>query len=210
MFLPGIILFIVAYMLLTAFRDFRDNFSAEIWKSLGYGNSPSIYTQTEVPVSIAVLLIIGSTMLIKNNKRALMINHLIIALGMLMVGASTWLFQAGALNSSLWMTLVGVGLYMGYVPFNSIFFDRLLAAFRIVGTVGFVMYVADAFGYLGSIFVLFYKEFTNKALSWLNFFIYTGYAISLAGTLLIIGSMVYFHLKYRQVRGVSEMTKLLS
>jgi hypothetical protein len=45
-FLPGIILFVLAYVLLTAFRDFRDNFSAEIWKSLNMGNDPSIYTST--------------------------------------------------------------------------------------------------------------------------------------------------------------------
>ena len=54
-FWPGIVLFTSAYMLLTIFRDFRDNFSAEVWKSLGYGNSPEIFTTTEIPVSIAVL-----------------------------------------------------------------------------------------------------------------------------------------------------------
>ena len=77
-FLPGIFFFVIAYMMLTIFRDFRDNYSAEVWKLLGYGNSPGIYTRTEVPISIAVLMIMGSLMLIKNNKLALMINHLII------------------------------------------------------------------------------------------------------------------------------------
>src|SRR5688572_14538247 len=49
-FWPGIVLFTLAYMLLTTFREFRDNFSAEMWKSLGYGNSPEIFTTTEIPV----------------------------------------------------------------------------------------------------------------------------------------------------------------
>jgi hypothetical protein len=34
---PGVVLLVLSYILLTAFRDFRDNFAAEIWKALGYG-----------------------------------------------------------------------------------------------------------------------------------------------------------------------------
>ena len=95
------------------------------------------------------------------------------------------------------MILIGLGLYLGYVPFNSIFFDRMIAAFQYAGTVGFIMYVADSFGYLGSVSVLFFKEFGFAKVSWLNFFISSGYFISISGTLLMTGSMIYFHQKYR-------------
>jgi len=194
-FLPGIVLFVLAYMLLTTFRDFRDNFSAEVWKSLGYGNSPGIFTATEVPVSFAVLIIMGSIMLIRNNVLALMVNHLIVAIGMILIGVSTFLFEKHFIDAPLWMTLIGLGLYLGYVPFNSIFFDRLIAAFRYVSTVGFIMYVADSFGYLGIVSVLFFREFNYPSLSWLDFFTTAGYIISIAGTLLILGSMLYFYRK---------------
>lgn len=197
-FLPGIILFILAYVLLTTFREFRDNFSAEIWKSLGMGNDPSIYTSTEIPVSIIVLICMGSLMLIKNNKLALMVNHIIIGFGMLMIGVANYFFEQHLLSPQTWMTLVGIGLYLGYIPFNSIFFDRLLAAFKYVGTVGFLMYLADSFGYLGSIGVLFFKEFSYTEITWLNFFLAGGYFMSVAGTLLIGGSMIYFHYKHRE------------
>lgn len=196
-FLPGIILFVLAYVLLTAFRDFRDNFSAEIWKSLNMGNDPSIYTSTEVPISIIVLVCMGSLMLIKNNQLALMVNHVIIALGMLLIGVANYLFQLQMIEPKIWMVLIGLGLYLGYIPFNSIFFDRLIAAFQYTSTVGFIMYVADSFGYLGSVSVLFFKEFGYANLSWLNFFISGGYIVSATGTLLIIGSMIYFHYKHK-------------
>jgi hypothetical protein len=197
-FLPGIILFVLAYVLLTTFRDFRDNFSAEVWKTLGYGNSPEIFTATETPVSFSVLIIMGSIMLIRNNKNALMVIHLIVAVGMILVGVSTFLFEQQIISAPVWMILIGVGLYLGYVPFNSIFFDRLIAAFRYIGTVGFIMYVADSFGYLGSVSVLFFKEFGYAKLSWLDFFISTGYIISIAGALLMLGSMFYFHQKHKR------------
>ena len=198
-FLPGIVLFVLAYMLLTAFRDVRENFASDVWQTLGYGNQPGIYTQTETPVSLAVLIIMGCIMIIRNNGRALMVNHLIIMLGMMMIGVSTFLFRVGIIEAPIWMTLIGMGLYLGYVPFNSIFFDRLIAAFRYVGTVGFIMYVADAFGYLGSIGVLIFKESGYTKLSWLDFFVRGGYAISVIGTILIAGSMIYFHRKHAAV-----------
>ena len=195
-FWPGIILFTLAYMLLTTFREFRDNFSAELWTSLGYKDSPEIFTATEIPVSIAVLAVMGSLMLIKNNHVAFMVNHLIIFLGMVLIGVSSFLFQQQLISPFVWITLIGLGLYLGYVPFNSIFFDRLLASFKYVGTVGFLIYVADAFGYLGSIGVLFFKEFAYADLSWVDFFISSGYFICVCGSLLTVGSMVYFFKKH--------------
>ncbi len=195
-FLPGIVLFTLCYVLLTAFRDFRENFSAEIWKSLGYQNDTSIYAKTEIPVSLIVLVCMGSLMLIKNNKLAFMVNHTIIGLGMILIGVANYLFHIEAINPQLWMTLVGVGLYLGYIPFNSVFFDRMLATFKYVGTVGFLIYLADSFGYLGSIAVVFYKNFGQPNLSWLEFFLSGGYIISVVGTLLILGSMIYFHVKH--------------
>ena len=170
-FWPGIILFTLCYMLLTTFREFRDNFSAEVWKSLGYGDSPEMFTATETPVSIAILVVMGSLMAIKNNQVAFMINHLIIFLGMIMIGVSTFLFQREMVSPPVWMILIGMGLYLGYVPFNSIFFDRMLASFKYIGTVGFLIYIADAFGYVGSIGVLFFKEFGYSQISWLAFFL---------------------------------------
>lgn len=195
-FLPGIVLFVLVYMLLTAFRDFRENFAADVWQTLGYGNSPAIFTKTETIVSLAILIIMGSIMLIKNNKRALMVNHLIIMAGMVLIGVSTLLYESGNIEAPLWMVLIGTGLYMGYVPFNSIFFDRLIAAFRYVGTVGFIMYVADAFGYVGSVGVLFFKEFLAPKMSYIELFISGGYVLSAAGTVLILFSMLYFHVKH--------------
>jgi hypothetical protein len=101
------------------------------------------------------------------------------------------------------MIVIGLGLYMGYVPFNSMFFYRMIATFRYVGTVGFIMYVADSFGYLGSISVLFFKEFAYADMSWIDVFVNGGYIISFSGTALVFASMYYFHWKYKD-REVSQ------
>jgi hypothetical protein len=59
-------------------------------------------------------------------------------------------------------------LYMVYVPFNGILFDRLLAALNERGNVGFLFYTADFCGYLGSVLVLLIKNFGKNPISWLD------------------------------------------
>ncbi|MBA4145314.1 MAG: hypothetical protein DI538_21960 [Azospira oryzae] len=196
-FLPGLVLLVLTYTMLTAFRDFRDNFSADIWKILGYGDKPAIFTATELPITIIVLIVIASLMVIKNNYRAMMINHLIVLVGMITVGLSTWAFEQKWIEPPTWMVLVGMGLYFGYIQFNSIFFDRLIATFKYVSTVGFLIYLADSVGYLGSVSVLLFKEFGQKNASWLGFFITGGYLMSVIGSVLILLSLIYFHFKYK-------------
>jgi hypothetical protein len=116
--------------------------------------------------------------------------------GMLMVGISTLAFQHQMISPILWMTLVGMGLYFGYIQFNSIFFDRLLAAFRYAGTVAFLINLPDSFGYLGSVSVILYRYFGSADQSWLNFFMVSGYVVSVAGTVLMLASLIYFSRKH--------------
>ncbi len=197
-FAPGLVLLILTYALLTAYRDFRDNFSAEIWNSLNYGNKPGIFAFTESIVTITVLIVIGSLMVIKNNRTAMIVNHIIVLIGMITVGLSTLAFERHLITAPTWMVLVGMGLYFGYIQFNSIFFDRLIATFKYVSTVGFLIYLADSFGYLGSVGVLLFKEFGNKNLSWLEFFMSSGYIMSIAGSILITLSLIYFMAKHQR------------
>jgi hypothetical protein len=196
-FWPGIVLFVIIYMVLTTFRDFRDNFSAEFWAEAGGGADPSIYTSTEVVVSLVVMLILGGIIFIRNNHAALMVNHLAIFSGFVLIGLANYFFKTGIIQAKGWMILVGTGLYLGYIPFNSILIDRLLATFRYIGTVGFLMYLLDSCGYLGSVAVLYLKEFLNIQLSWMDFFMEGSNYVALTGIFLILVSMYYFHRKYK-------------
>lgn len=81
------------FTILTAFREFRDNFAREIWDSFGYQESTSIYSIAEVPIAIAVLLILGSFVFIKSNKKAFFLYHYIILVSAILIGLSTWFFQ---------------------------------------------------------------------------------------------------------------------
>jgi len=189
---PVLLLLITAYVLLTAFRDLRDNFAAEIWQALGYGDAASIFTASEGPVAALSLVAMGVLIMVKNNGRALLFMHGVIGVGFAILGLSTLAFQQGLLSPIAWMIAGGAGLYLAYTPFNAMLFDRLIAYSGTVATAGFLIYVADATGYIGSVALLLFKNFGSLDLAWLPFFVNTAYATSLIGVLLVSGATILF------------------
>lgn len=196
----GIIILTIIYMILNAYKDYRDNFAADIWKELGYGNLSGVFTSTEAIVTIGVLGTLSMIMIIKNNFKALLINHFAVLLGVIIIGISTYLFQLHFISPYLWILLTGFGVFMGYVPFNAILFDRLIATFKYESNSGFLIYFADSFAYLTSIGVMLFKNFGVKSQSSMSYFINAGYFIMYAGILLIIISIIYFYKKQKHIQ----------
>ncbi len=197
-FLPGLVMLLIVYVMLTIIRDYRSNFAANIWKETGNGNNISIFTQTEIPSSMLVLILMSLLVFVKQNLRALMINHVLIVIGFILSLIGTLLFLYNQLSAFWWMTITGIGLYMGYVPFNCMLFERLIASFKYVSTAGFIIYVADAFGYFGSDVTLLVKNFSDAAGSYSDFFVKMVMAISVVGIFLTVVSSIYFRRKYQR------------
>lgn len=193
----GIGLLVATYVMATALRDFRDNFAAELWAGLGYGDAASIFTATEVPVALMALAVLGLIMVVRDNERALMVIHAVILAGLALLGVSTLAFQAGWLGPIAWMILSGAGLYMVYTPFNAMLFDRLIAVSGRIGTAGFLIYLADASGYAGSCALLLWRNFGLVSLQWLQVYVASAYATSVTGIALVLGAALYFHRRAR-------------
>lgn len=183
---------VAGYMLLTALRDLRDNFAVEIWTALGFGDVASIFSQSELPVAIIALGGLGMLMLVRNNIYALLAMHAVIILGALLLGISTLAFQKQLLGPMQWMILSGAGLYLGYTPFNAMLFDRMIAAVGRAGNAGFLIYIADSSGYVGSVALLLYRSFAAPGIDWLPFFISCAYATAVLVTALTLLSALQF------------------
>lgn len=196
----GTIAIIIIYLFLTIMRDVRDNFMSNMWAELGYSQKPSIFTKTETITSLVILGMVSLLVGIRKNIRAFRLVHIMVFAGFLLAGISSALFLTGYMQGALWMQLVGLGLYMGYIPFNCIFFERLIASFKIAGNVGFLIYLVDAWGYLGSTTVMLTKEVFQVKLTWSQFYpigVVIFSAIGLAGTLF---SLLYFNRKYQSLK----------
>ena len=200
LFLPGVISLVLVYILVTVLREVRDSFMADMWRDSGEEFLPSVFAKTETLISIIILIMIGSMVVIKNNLKAFFIAQWMMLAGFLLSGIITWLYLQQQVNTFNWMTLVGLGLYMTYIPYNSILFDRLLAAFKYAGNVGFLIYIADSFGYLASVSVVLTKTIFKIQLNWLNFYTNLVLATSVAGVVFTFLSIIYFKKKHSSMQ----------
>ncbi len=192
-FAPGLIALIVVYVGLTALRDFRDNFAVEIWSGLGFKNNAEIFTLSELPVAAIVLATLALLMFIRDNRRAFLANLVLVGIGLVLAGVSSLAFEAHWIGPVSWMITLGAGLYLGYTPFNALLFDRFIAASGRTGTAGFLIYVADAAGYLSSVALLIFYNFAGVRISWVKFLAGISYTAALTGVLLVAGAGLYFH-----------------
>ncbi len=204
---PGLVLLVLTYILLTILRDIRDNFAVEIWSALGYSGQSGVLAQSELGVSLLILGFVGALSLLRNNGLAFRVTLLAISAGGLLLGGATWLFEQGQLSPLTWMILAGFGLFIGYTLFQGILFERMLAHYRETGNVGFLMYLADAFGYLGSAGVMLWKNTgSTGAMNWLGFFTTVSYVIAGLSVLFSLAAMVYFFQKNPKTAEQTELT----
>lgn len=189
---PGLVAIILGYILLTAFRDYRDNFAAEIWKALGFGGEAAIFSASELPVAVIALIGMAAVIAVRDNRRALMTIHAMVGGGFALIGLSTLAFQAHLLAPLPWMILAGCGLYIAYNPINAVLFDRLVAVSGQAANAGFLIYVADSSGYMGSVAVLLWRNFGQGQMDWLQFFILGAYATAVVGGVSTLVAAIYF------------------
>lgn len=191
-------IFVISYVLLTTFREFRDNFAPEIWAALGRGSQIALYTQTEIPIAIFVLFLMIALRWVKNNYRAFWLIELWMLGGGVLIGLSTWLFERQLISAEWWLVLLGLGVYVAYAMCNSLYFERMIAAFQRKGTIGFLITYADYYAYFGSVLVLLYKNYFQPKIAYLDFFIRLSYTISSLYILLVCISMYLLSVKYKK------------
>jgi Family of unknown function (DUF5690) len=194
---PGIALLVTIYVFVTALRDFRDNFAAELWTALGYADPASVFTVTEIAVAAVALVAMGVVVKVKSNTRAMAVIHGLILAGLILMGGATLAFDAGLLAPLPWMIASGAGLYVVYTPFNAMLFDRMVAVSGRVANAGFLIYVADAAGYAGSCVLLLWRNFGMSHVEWLAVFRFALYTTTIVGLVLVTLSLLYFNARAR-------------
>ena len=206
-FLFGMTMLCIAYLFLTAYRDFRDNYQVEILEDLGYpySSNKAIISQAETLVMFGVMAALALLYFVRDNRRGLQATYAIMVCGTLMLGLGTALLQAKMISGFWWMTLTGLGSYLTYVPYNSVLFDRTIASTRATATAVFAIYLADAIGYTGSVGVQLFKDVAWKNASRLVFFQTFTWIMCGVGTVCLLASAYYFE---RRSQRAAQQEKL--
>lgn len=188
----GLTLLVTIYLLVTIMRSVRADFAPELWQGLGIAAAPSIFTRSELLVALGVLVASGSAVCIRDNRKAFFVALTICVLGFAMIAATLLLQQARLITAFPFMVLIGLGLYLPYVTMHTTIFERLLAMTRERGNLGFLMYVADAFGYLGYVVVMVTRNLWTSSSDFLGFFIWMSWLATGVSMACLIVCWKYF------------------
>lgn len=150
----GIAGLVAIYLFLTIARSVRDDFAVEIWRDLGTSGEPAVFARVELVVAFVVLALNAFAIRIASNRVAFLASLGLSAAAFVLVTLVVVFREALGLGAFTFMTLTGLGIYIPYVAFHTTVFERLIAVFRQRANIAYLMYLADAFGYLGYVVVM--------------------------------------------------------
>lgn len=188
----GLSLLMLTYLLITIIRSIRADFAPELWLGLGMEAVPGIYTRSEMIVALGVMLVNALAVYVIDNRRAFFVSLGTCCCGFLLVAVALVGWKLAWIGPFPFMVLIGLGLYLPYVAMHTTVFERLLAMTRERGNLGFLMYLADAFGYLGYIAVMFGRSLLSTRENFLQFFISLSWVAIVLALLCVLLSWRYF------------------
>ena len=201
---------VIVYAMLATLRDFRDNFSVEIWNEIDPGWNKTVFAKTETIAGIVVLIAVGLLSTIKSNRNGFGATNILIIGGLILSGLSTLLFHINILPPFWWMLSSGTGLFLAYIPFQVAMFERMIALFRIKANAGFFVYICDAIGYLGSVILLLYKEFFMNKMSWSNVLMHFSYMQTIVSIIIMILAIGFFFRQYKNRKAGNELLSMVN
>ena len=178
-----------ANLLLTVQRDIKEDFivciiDVQTISSWAFAQIDSIATF----VLLAVFALLATTY---NHLKVLCMLLILSTFGM---GTLAFLGATEGnehIPTTIWLFLQSLCLDIAYLSFQTIFFERFIACFKIKGNVGFFIITIDFVGYLGTLGLLLFKEFCASHIDWASFYNHMSLYIGTACCLAFIGSLAY-------------------
>lgn len=188
-FMPLLILLFGANLLLTVQRDIKEDFivciiDVQTISSWAFAQIDSIATF----VLLAVFALLATTY---NHLKVLCMLLILSTFGM---GTLAFLGATEGnehIPTTIWLFLQSLCLDIAYLSFQTIFFERFIACFKIKGNVGFFIITIDFVGYLGTLGLLLFKEFCASHIDWASFYNHMSLFIGVACCLSFIASLIY-------------------
>ena len=186
---PILTLLFVGNFMLLVLRDIKEDFLVNIIDVSTI--SSWLFAQVDGMVTLIILGIFAMMSLINSNYRVLQV-----LLAMVIGGAGTisylaFNYDALQLPTLYWLFLQSLSLYIVYLSFQTLFFERFIACFKIKGNVGFFIATIDFIGYTGTVCVLLFKEFCSPDINWMEFYNQFSGWVGIVCSIAFIGSAIY-------------------
>ena len=112
------------------------------------------------------------------------------------------------LSPTTWLFIQSLSLYIAYLTFQTIFFDRFIACFKIKGNVGFFIAIIDFIGYVGTVSLLSIKEMLQIKLEWFALFNKMAMTVGILGTVLFSIDCIQIFRRYQMTNEKKQNAEL--
>ncbi len=187
---------LVVNVLYTVLRDIKEDFLVDILKNTNLNLTSFLFVRIDSVVTVLLLIMLGAMIKIRNHQKSILVLLILMFAGSAMVFITSLFFQTLITYPVMWIFLQSIGIYSAYLAFQTIFFDRFIAFYKISGNVGFFIYVADFLGYLASCIFLLLKSFFDIRINWLQY--YNTLAVSISITCTMAIGLAWYMMFYRQ------------
>lgn len=190
-FAPILTLLFIGNFMLLVLRDIKEDFLVLI---LDMSNQSSwLFAQVDTIVTLAILALFSAFVFFRSNIKTLMCLMGIVILSCITMAYVSFNYKALDLQPVVWLFIESLCLYIAYLTFQTIFFDRFIACFRIKGNVGFFIAIIDFIGYMGTVTLLSTKEFLNFDMEWFDMFNHMAFFVGSVCTVLftIVATLIY-------------------
>lgn len=186
-FMPLLVMLFGANLLLTVQRDIKEDFIVCIIDVSTVSSWAFAYIDS---IATIVLLAVFAILSASGNHLRVLCGILLLAAGGMGTIAALGATPA-TLPTDTWLFLQTLCIDIAYLSFQTIFFERFIACFRIMGNVGFFIITIDFVGYLGTLAILLYKELGAPHIDWGTFYDKMSIYIGIACYMAFIGSTAY-------------------
>ena len=207
-FMPLLIVLFGANLLLTVQRDIKEDFIVCIIDVSQVSSWAFAYID-----SIATVVLLGAFALLSavgNHLRALCLLLIFSTIGMGTIAFLGAEAEALDIPTTAWLFMQTFCIDIAYLSFQTIFFERFIACFKVKGNVGFFIITIDFVGYLGTLALLLFKEFMAPHVDWTSFYngmsVYVGIicCIAFAGSIIYIINKVYKTNRFKIIKGGAD------
>ncbi len=202
---PILTLLFVGNFMLLVLRDIKEDFLVNI---LDMSNQSSwLFAQVDTIVTLVILGIFAAFIFFCSNIRALMCLMGLVIAGCLVMTYVSLNYEALDWQPVVWLFVQSLCLYIAYLTFQTIFFDRFIACFRIRGNVGFFIAIIDFIGYMGTVTLLSTKEFLNFDMEWFALYNHMACAVGAVCAVLFTVAAVLIYKRYSAQGNREEQTE---
>lgn len=181
-FLPFLAAVFGANLLLTVMRDIKEDFIVRI---IDVSTITSwTFAQTDALATGLMLAVFALLAGVRSHLRVLCTLLVLSMSGMFALSFIGARFDELQIPVTEWLFLQTFLIDIAYLSFQTIFFERFIACFRIAGNVGFFIITIDFVGYVGTLGLLGFKELVHAGMDWTTFYnglnLYIGLVCGLA------------------------------